>query len=85
LKACASSIKLSHNHPSGNLKPSQADISLTRKVKDGEELLDFAVLDHIIMTLEGYYSFNDEGLMLEISLKLTTPFRIKLTTCSAGN
>lgn len=63
LKACASSLILSHNHPSGNLKPSQADISLTRKVKAGGELLDISVLEHIIMTSEGYYSFADEGLM----------------------
>lgn len=63
LKACASSLILSHNHPSGNLRPSQADISLTKKVKAGGELLDIAVLDHIIMTSEGYYSFADEGLM----------------------
>jgi len=63
LKASASSLILSHNHPSGNLRPSQADISLTKKVKAGGELLDIAVLVHIIMTSEGYYSFEDEGLM----------------------
>ena len=63
LKASASSLILSHNHPSGNLKPSQADVGLTKKVKAGGELLDIAVLDHIIMTSEGYYSFADEGLM----------------------
>lgn len=63
LKACASSIILSHNHPSGNLRPSQADIALTQKMKAGGELLDIAVLDHIIMTSEGYCSFADEGLL----------------------
>jgi DNA repair protein RadC len=63
LKGCASSIILAHNHPSGNLKPSQADINLTRKVKDGGNLLDIAVLDHLIVTSEGYYSFADEGLI----------------------
>jgi DNA repair protein RadC len=63
LKACASSIILSHNHPSGNLKPSQADLNLTRKIKNGGELLDIAVLDHIILTAESYYSFADEGLL----------------------
>jgi DNA repair protein RadC len=63
LKGCASSIILSHNHPSGNLKPSQADINLTRKIKDGGSLLDIAVLDHVIVTSEGYYSFADEGLV----------------------
>lgn len=63
LKACASSIILAHNHPSGNLKPSQADINLTRKVKDGGILLDIAVLDHVILSAEGFYSFADEGLI----------------------
>jgi DNA repair protein RadC len=63
LKGCASSIILSHNHPSGNLKPSQADLNLTRKIKSGGELLDIAVLDHIILTADGYMSFADEGLL----------------------
>ena len=63
LKACASGVILSHNHPSGNLKPSQADLQLTKKMKQGGELLDIAVLDHIILTSEGYYSLADEGLL----------------------
>lgn len=63
LKACASSIILAHNHPSGNLKPSQADINLTRKVKEGGCILDIAVLDHVILSAEGFYSFADEGLI----------------------
>lgn len=63
LKACASSIILSHNHPSGNLKPSQADITLTKKIKTAGNFLDIEVLDHLIITSEGYYSFADEGLM----------------------
>ncbi|MBU0695641.1 MAG: JAB domain-containing protein [Bacteroidetes bacterium] len=63
LKACASCIILAHNHPSGNLKPSQADIQLTRKIKAGGELLDITVLDHVILTSEGYYSFGDEGMI----------------------
>ncbi|ARS37805.1 JAB domain-containing protein [Pontibacter actiniarum] len=63
LKACASGIVLTHNHPSGNLKPSQADLQLTKKIKQGGELLDIAVLDHIILTSEGYYSLADEGLL----------------------
>ena len=62
LKACASSIIL-HNHPSGNLKPSQADLNLTKKIKNGGELLDIAVLDHIILTADSYFSFADEGLI----------------------
>ncbi|MFD3003179.1 RadC family protein [Pontibacter toksunensis] len=63
LKACASSIVLCHNHPSGNLKPSAADLQLTKKMKQGGELLDIAVLDHIIITSESYYSMADEGLL----------------------
>lgn len=63
LKAGASSIILSHNHPSGNLKPSQADIALTQKIIKAGSFLDIAVLDHIIITSEGYYSFADEALL----------------------
>ncbi|MBC8053825.1 MAG: JAB domain-containing protein [Sphingobacteriaceae bacterium] len=63
LKGCASSIILSHNHPSGNLTPSQADLNLTKKIKNGGELLDIAVLDHLIITADSYYSFADEGLL----------------------
>jgi DNA repair protein RadC len=63
LKACASAIVLAHNHPSGNLKPSQADISLTKKINEGGRLLDIDVLDHLIITTEGYYSFGDERMM----------------------
>lgn len=59
----ASAIILVHNHPSGNLKPSQADISLTRKMKDSGKLLEIPVLDHLIFTDEGYLSFADEGLL----------------------
>jgi DNA repair protein RadC len=62
LKANATSIIVSHNHPSGNLYPSEADILLTRKVKDGAEILDIPLRDHIIVTPEfDYYSFADEG------------------------
>lgn len=63
IKSCATSIILAHNHPSGNLTPSEADISLTRKLKDGGLILDIKVLDHIILSQEGYYSFTDEGLI----------------------
>lgn len=63
LKGCASSIILSHNHPSGNLTPSQADIRLTEKLIAAGNFLDIAILDHIIMTSEGYISFADEGLL----------------------
>ena len=63
LNANASGIVLSHNHPSGNLKPSQEDISMTKRLKDGAKLLDINIIDHIIMTTEGYYSFEDEGIL----------------------
>ncbi len=63
LKAAASSIILAHNHPSGSIKPSRADIELTRKIKGGGNLLDITVLDHLIITKEVFYSFADEGTM----------------------
>ena len=59
----AVNIILCHNHPSGNLKPSQADKHLTSKIKDAAKLLDIAVADHIIVSSEGYFSFADEGLI----------------------
>ena len=63
LKASACGIIISHNHPSGNLKPSRPDEELTRKIKEAGRLLDIQVLDHVIVTSEGYYSFADEGLI----------------------
>lgn len=59
----ASGIILAHNHPSGNLTASQADIDLTRKLKESGKLLDIQVLDHIIIAGKKYFSFADEGLM----------------------
>lgn len=59
----ASSIVLCHNHPSGNLKPSHGDVTITEQIKKGCVLLDLVLLDHIILTSEGYLSFVDEGLM----------------------
>ncbi|HCY41805.1 MAG TPA: DNA repair protein [Prolixibacteraceae bacterium] len=63
LKSHACSILLSHNHPSGNLTPSEADRNLTDKIKQAGRFLDIAVLDHLILTSEKYFSFADEGLM----------------------
>ncbi len=63
LKANASSIILSHNHPSGNTKPSEADIKLTKKLKEAGSFLEIPVLDHIIITSESYLSMADEGLL----------------------
>ncbi|MCO6476130.1 MAG: DNA repair protein RadC [Phaeodactylibacter sp.] len=57
------SIILCHNHPSGNLNPSQADIDLTRKLKKAGEVVDVLVVDHLIIGEGGYYSFADEGLI----------------------
>lgn len=63
LKGHASGIILSHNHPSGNLKPSLADINLTQKISEGCNLLDIKLLDHIILTQEGYFSMKGEGVI----------------------
>ena len=59
----ASSIIMAHNHPSGNLKPSQQDIDLTRKIHQAGRILDIGVLDHLIITDGGYFSFADEELL----------------------
>lgn len=59
----ASSIILCHNHPSGNLKPSDADIQLTKKLKEAGRILDLPVLDHLIFADNTYFSFADEGLL----------------------
>lgn len=61
LKAMASGIILSHNHPSGQLKPSEADKTLTKSLVKAGEMLQISVLDHVILTSSGYYSFADEG------------------------
>jgi DNA repair protein RadC len=63
LEQNATSIILSHNHPSGNLKPSGADIAITNKIKEAAKYLDIAVRDHIIVSEEGYYSFAEHGEM----------------------
>ncbi len=60
IKAAASSIILAHNHPSGNLKPSEVDISLTKRLQKGGLLLDICVPDHIILTSAGFYSIASE-------------------------
>ncbi len=63
IELSATSIILCHNHPSGILKPSTSDISLTKKIKGGGEVLDIKVLDHIIITEKDYFSFADEGIL----------------------
>ena len=63
LEHLASSIILVHNHPSGNLKPSEADMKLTKKLTESGKMLDLPVLDHIIFVNNGFYSFADEGIL----------------------
>lgn len=64
LKANAVSIILAHNHPSGNLEPSDADKTLTEKIAAAGELLDIPLQDHLIITTGGYKSFADSGLIM---------------------
>jgi DNA repair protein RadC len=59
----STSIILCHNHPSGNLSPSQADIDLTQKLKKGGAIMEIPVIDHLIISDRGYYSFADEGIL----------------------
>lgn len=63
LEEDAVNIILCHNHPSGSLRPSRADEALTHKIKEAARYLDITVLDHIIVSDEGYYSFADEGML----------------------
>ena len=63
LEQDAVSIILSHNHPSGSLKPSRADEALTLKIKEAAKYFDIRVIDHIIVSEDGYYSFSDEGIL----------------------
>ncbi|MCB9222869.1 MAG: DNA repair protein RadC [Crocinitomicaceae bacterium] len=59
----ASAIILCHNHPSGNLQPSRSDLDLTKKLIEFGKLIDLQILDHLIITNEGFYSFADEGVL----------------------
>lgn len=59
----ASSVILCHNHPSGNIEPSEADIGITRKLKEAAEVMDIKLLDHIIVADKSYFSFLDEGIL----------------------
>ncbi|MBS1979206.1 MAG: DNA repair protein [Bacteroidetes bacterium] len=61
IKANAAGIILAHNHPSGSLIASITDIDITKRLKEGGKLLEIQVLDHLILSKEGYYSFADEG------------------------
>ncbi len=59
----ATSMVLCHNHPSGNLSPSDADLQITRKLKDAGKIMDIQVIDHLIITQNGYFSFADNGVL----------------------
>ena len=59
----ASGVILAHNHPSGNLKPSNEDLAITKRIKEGLKILDISVLDHLILTSQGYLSFGEEGIL----------------------
>ena len=61
IKDKAAAIIVAHNHPSGQLSPSRADRQVTTRLKDAGKLIGIDVIDHIILTTEGYYSFQDEG------------------------
>ena len=63
LKVNACSMILAHNHPSGSLNPSQQDKAITRQFREAAKVLGMEVLDHVILTRDGYYSFADEGMM----------------------
>ena len=61
IESLSPAVVLCHNHPSGNLRPSDSDIAITNKIKAGLQLFDITVLDHIILTEDSYTSFADEG------------------------
>jgi DNA repair protein RadC len=63
LKSCATSILIAHNHPSGNLDPSDADKKITRQLKEAGALLEIPLIDHLILTEAGFFSLADEGLL----------------------
>ncbi len=63
LKANSTSIILVHNHPSGKMETSDADLKITRKIKSGGDILDITVLDHVIISSEKYLSMADDGLL----------------------
>ena len=63
IESLCTQVIIAHNHPSGNLYPGDADKRLTEKVKEGLKLLDIKVLDHIILSSDGFYSFADEGIL----------------------
>ncbi len=65
IEVLSTGMILLHNHPSGNLKPSEEDIKATHKIREAGELFEIPVMDHLIVTETGYYSFADEGILLK--------------------
>lgn len=63
LESLCTRVFICHNHPSGNLEPSGTDKALTKKLKSGLGMFDIALVDHIILTEDGHFSFSDEGLI----------------------
>lgn len=63
IESLAKGVILAHNHPSGNLQPSNGDLQITKQIKEGLTLFSIKVLDHIILTENSYFSFMDEGLI----------------------
>ena len=61
LKSLSCGLIIAHTHPSGNLKPSKADIELTHNLREAAKLMEIKLLDHLIISVDGYYSFADEG------------------------
>ena len=63
IECSASAILVAHNHPSGSLKPSEQDVRITKQIKQAANLMEIALVDHIIVSGSGYYSFMDEGVL----------------------
>ena len=63
LEMKARSFVIAHNHPSGNIEPSNQDIELTRKIRKAGDTLDIILLDHLVITSHGFYSFADYGIL----------------------
>lgn len=63
LKTNSTGIIIAHNHPSGNLKPSESDKKITAKIKESSRIMDLELLDHIILSRNAYFSFKDEGML----------------------
>lgn len=78
LKILAKAVILSHNHPSGNTMPSEADKTITKKIKEGFKYFEVSVLDHIIATKNGYYSFADDGELSGFGSKESTELEKQL-------